>query len=295
MTNFFQTISIIRDHPQPLAFIFLKILGVNIAKRFFVIKRNGYNLSIENNDMSLSLFHKGRNMYRGFEILLEKLLKKGDNFIDVGGSIGFHSIYAKNIVKHGKVIMVEPMPELVKTASINFNLNKLDIKIIPAAISQDSKSVEMADLEGRSHIFNKDFESNSLKNDPTIIGEKKFSNEFENKLIIPSQTLDSITKEFDKISIIKIDTEGAELLTLKSGMNTFDKTTAFIVGLFNPYTTSRFGYEASDVAYLLIDKGFSNTYRVGESENISLMPLDITNEKFDSPDYYLFSKMHISI
>ncbi len=34
-------------------------------------------------------------MYRGFEMLLEKLLKKGDNFIDVGGVLVFHSIYAK--------------------------------------------------------------------------------------------------------------------------------------------------------------------------------------------------------
>lgn len=285
----------IKGHPQPLAFFCLKIFGVKIVKRFFVIKRNGYNLSLENNDMSLSLFHKGRNMYRGFEILLEKLLEKGDNFIDVGGSIGFHSIYAKNIVKHGKVVMIEPMPELVKTASINFNLNKLDIEIIPAAISEDSKTVEMADLEGRFHIFIKNIKNRFFQNDPTIIGDKKFSNEFTSKLEIPSHTLDSITEKFDKISIIKIDTEGAELFTLKSGMNTFDKTNAFIVGLFNPYTTSRFGYEAIDAAHLLINKGFSNTYRISGSKNLSLRPLDITNEQFDSPDYYLFSKMDISI
>ena len=93
----------------------------------------------------------------------------------------------------------------------------------------------------------------------------------------------------------KIDTEGAELFTLKSGMNTFDKTNAFIVGLFNPYTTSRFGYEAIDAAHLLINKGFSNTYRISGSKNLSLRPLDITNKKFDSPDYYLFSKMDIPI
>ena len=290
MRNLLHYLSIFRHYPQPIAFIFLKMFGVAFTKIFFSIKRNGYKLNLENNDISLSLFHKGKNTYRGMEILLEGLLKKGDNFIDIGGSIGFHSIYAKKIVEHGSVIMVEPMPELTEAASRNFNLNNLNIKLVPLAISEDSNTIEMANLEGRSYIHNDELKKNNLGDDPTIISEKEFSNKFKNKLLIGSCTLDSIAEELDQISLIKIDTEGAEFFTIKSGMNTFKKTTSFLVGLFNPYTTSRFGYEACDSANFLIENGFNHAYRISGNSELALTPLDMPTEKFETPDYYLFSK-----
>lgn len=287
-------LAIIRRHPQPIAFIALKFLGATFAKTFFSINRNGYKLNLENNDMSLSLFHKGNDMYRGFEILLETLLKPGDNFIDIGGSIGFHSIYAKRIVKNGSVIMVEPMPELVEVATRNFNLNNLSITLVPLAISEDSNAVEMANLEGRSYIHNDDLKNISHDNDPTIISDKEFSNKFKNKVPIDSCTLDSIAEKLDHISLIKIDTEGAELFTIKSGKNIFKKTDSFLVGLFNPYTTSRFGYEANESANFLIESGFPYAYRINTSCELAFTPLDMPNEKFDTPDYYLFSKKDLA-
>tara|TARA_Y100000590_G_scaffold440039_1_gene564904 strand:- start:393 stop:1286 length:894 start_codon:yes stop_codon:yes gene_type:complete len=293
MSNLFQSLSMLGTHPQPIAFIFLKFFGITFTKYLFSIKRNGYKLNLENNQMSLSLFHKGKNINRGFEILLERLLKKGDNFIDVGGSIGFHSIYAKRIVESGSVVMIEPMPELVETASRNFNLNSLQIELLPMAITDNSSSVEMADLEGRSYIFD-ELKNLNEENTPTIVNNKGFSNEFEDKLTIPSCTLDSICEKFDHISLIKIDTEGAELSTIKSGMRSLYKIDSFVVGLFNPYTTSRFGYEAFDAANLLIENGFHNAYRISDGPKLSLSPLNMQNEKFDSTDYYLFSKLDIA-
>ena len=294
MKNMLQILTTIIRHPQPIAFISLKLFGANLTKIFFSIKRNGYRLNLENNDMSLSLFHKGNDMYRGIEILLETILKKGDNFIDIGGSIGIHSIYAKRIVQNGSVIMVEPMPELVQTATRNFNLNNLKITLVPLAISEDSSAVEMANLEGRSYIHKNDLKNINHDNAPTIIREKEFSNKFKNKLSIDSCTLDSIAEKLDHISLIKIDTEGAELSTIKSGVNTFKKTDSFLVGLFNPYTTSRFGYEANESANFLIERGFHFAYKISSSCHLVLTPLDMQNEKFDTPDYYLFSKMDLA-
>jgi|TARA_B110001450_G_C17549286_1_gene451955 hypothetical protein len=71
-------LAIIRRHPQPIAFIALKFLGATFAKTFFSINRNGYKLNLENNDMSLSLFHKGNDKYRGFKILLDMPNEKFD-------------------------------------------------------------------------------------------------------------------------------------------------------------------------------------------------------------------------
>ena len=294
MKKILHILNTIIQHPQPIAFILLKFFGASFTKIFFSIKRNGYRLNLENNEMSLSLFHQGKDNYRGIEILLESILKKGDNFIDIGGSIGFHSIYAKSIVEHGSVIMVEPMPSLAAAATRNFYLNKLNITIVPQAIHESSNTIEMANLEGRSYIYNNDLKNINHENDPTIIGEKVFTNTFKNKISIDSCTLDSIAKKLDRISLIKIDTEGAELSTIKSGINTFKKTDFFLVGLFDPYTTSRFGYKANKSAYLLIESGFSFAYRISTSYKLVITLLDMPNEKFDTPDYYLFSKIDLA-
>ena len=80
MKSLFQYLSITKNHPQPIAFLFVKLFGVNFSRKFFSIKRNGYKLNLAEDDMSLSLFHKGKNTYKSIEILLEKLLQKGNNF-----------------------------------------------------------------------------------------------------------------------------------------------------------------------------------------------------------------------
>jgi len=280
-------------HPQPIAFIFLNIFGLNLTKNFFSIKRNGYKLSLENNDMSLSQFHKGRNSYRAYEVLFDGLLEKGDNFIDVGGSIGLHSIYAKNIVKHGTVIIIEPMPEMSENAAINFNLNSVSIELISKAVSDNANGVIMPDLEGRSYILDSELRSNIAENSSIIAG-KKYNNKANNTILVNSCTLDAVTEKLDQISLIKIDTEGAELLSLKSGIQCLKKTNSVITGIFDPYSTSRFNYAASDIADFLIENGFHHAYKANGSVQLSLTKLDMPNEKFDSPDMYLFSKMDIS-
>ena len=68
------------------------------------------------------------------------------------------------------------------------------------------------------------------KDKKALQGEKietpKYIN--ENKVPIDSCTLDSIAEKLDHISLIKIDTEGAELFTIKSGKNIFKKTMYFM-------------------------------------------------------------------
>ena len=107
------------------------------------------------------------------------------------------------------------------------------------------------------------------------------------KLKIDACTLDSVTENIDKIRLIKIDTEGAELFAVKSGINTLKKTDALLLGLFNPYTTSRYNYKAIDTANLLVSNGFEIIVRVNE---LGLSSVDLINEKFETTDYYIFIK-----
>jgi FkbM family methyltransferase len=269
--------------------VFIKLFGINFSRRFFSIKRNGYKLILSKDDISMSLLHHGKNSYASIEVLMKRLLKKGDNFIDIGGSIGVHSIYAKLIVENGTVILIEPMPNLVQIALDNFSLNKKDIKLIPGAITNNAKYVEMTDLEARSYINDNDLSDKNLVKSPSIIRGKKFNNHSENIIKVDAFSLDSVTENIDKIRLIKIDTEGAELFAIQSGVNTLKKVDALLVGLFNPYTLKRFGYKAIDTANLILSNGFE-IFRVSD---IGLSPVDLINEKFETTDYYIFIKKEL--
>lgn len=285
----FHYFSIIKNHPQPIVLVFIKLFGINFSRRFFSIKRNGYKLILSKDDISMSLLHHGKNSYASIEVLMKRLLKKGDNFIDIGGSIGVHSIYAKLIVENGTVILIEPMPNLVQIALDNFSLNKKDIKLIPGAITNNAKYVEMTDLEARSYINDNDLSDKNLVKSPSIIRGKKFNNHSENIIKVDAFSLDSVTENIDKIRLIKIDTEGAELFAIQSGVNTLKKVDALLVGLFNPYTLKRFGYKAIDTANLILSNGFE-IFRVSD---IGLSPVDLINEKFETTDYYIFIKKEL--
>ena len=237
----------------------------------------------------MSLFHQGKNSYKSIEILMKRLLQKGDNYIDIGGSNGVHSIYAKLIVENGTVIMVEPIPNLVQIALDNFSLNKIDIKLISGVITNNSKYVEIFDLEARSYIKNDDLSDKNQVKKPSIIRGKEFNNNSENIIKVDAFSLDSVTEHIDKIRLIKIDTEGAELFAIKSGVSTLKKVDALLVGLFNPYTVQRFGYKAIDTANLIISNGFE-IFRVSE---LGFLPVDLINEKFETTDYYIFIKKEL--
>ena len=273
MKKILKIFSTILNHPQPIAFILFKFIGVRLSSKFFYIRRNGYSLHLDNNDMSLSLFHKGKKTYEWMEILLKRSLASEDCFIDIGGSIGIHSIFAKKIVNKGRVIMAEPMPALVDAARRNFELNNVDIELIPKAITIEEGSIEMIDLQGRSFIKNDSSIYAKSANEATIVNGLEFSNEIKDKISIDACSLDFLTAEIHKINLLKIDTEGAEIMTLRSGPETLKKTQTVLVGLFNPYTTSRFNYEAKEAAQYLLDIGFINSFRISDNNGLVLSKL----------------------
>jgi FkbM family methyltransferase len=162
-----------------------------------------------------------KSMYFGtYEVEIVKLMKKflgqGGIFIDIGANIGYLSAIAMGFVgENGEVHSFEPVPEyysrLKKLAIINKNYN-----LITNQFAIDEK-------EGIGQI-----DVTNLQNigwNTMVPG--LMSIETRQKVVeVMTIRMDNYIKEkkLDKISLIKIDTEGYEFRVLKGLSNYFEET-----------------------------------------------------------------------
>jgi FkbM family methyltransferase len=127
-------------------------------------------------------------------------LKEDDVFVDVGAHIGLYSIYAARILKHGKVIAIEPSPENFNFLCQNIRLNYLT-NVIALNIAAWEEDCELPLYIADSSA------SHTLK--PSMSSRRVY--------MVRARKLDNVFRELslNKISFIKIDVGGAEVEVLR--------------------------------------------------------------------------------
>ncbi len=180
-----------------------------------------------------------------YEIYLEnayhsEILKNGMIVVDVGAHKGFYSlIAAEKAGKDGKVIAIEPELKNYKALLRNIKLNNFT-NILPVNLG-------LSDHNG--------FEKLYLRSSST---DHSFFKKSENEdfINVKVKSLDSLLEElgYERIDVLKIDTEGAELLILKGAQRTLEKNPhlkLFIASYHYPE-------EAEEVTQFLLTKHFKS-------------------------------------
>ncbi len=143
---------------------------------------------------------------------LKNNLKKDDIFIDIGANIGSYSLIASNLVgENGKVYAFEPVAGVFDSLLFNIKLNHLNnIVVIKKAILDTTGTINLfiskAENLGMSGIFHHDNENGKIETVETISLDEYISD-----------------SGIERIDMIKIDIEGAELFALKGMKRTIDK------------------------------------------------------------------------
>jgi tRNA A58 N-methylase Trm61 len=87
---------------------------------------------------------------------IQKRLKSGNTFIDIGANLGFISLIASSLVgPSGKVIAFEPVTETYNFCMKNIELNKLNnVQLLKNGLWSEQKTltISVSDGLGYSHI-----------------------------------------------------------------------------------------------------------------------------------------------
>lgn len=136
-------------------------------------------------------------------------IKKDFIVWDVGANVGVFSFAAASLVENGEVIAIEPdvwMVDLMKKSQQHKNNSALNIRILPAAISNVCGVAEfLISSRGRAR--------NALKmsNGRGVIDFPRA------QALVPTITLDKLLDFLPPPNFIKIDVEGAEKMVLEGG------------------------------------------------------------------------------
>jgi len=148
------------------------------------------------NPTEWGLIVTGARQDRGGRDLILSELAPGDVFVDIGANCGAFSLFAARLVgKTGRVIAVEPMPEMIARLRFNVLANRFaNVQIFETAVGAGEGSITLwVDEARRGH--------SSLS-----------ALEGATRTTVPVATLHSIVTQagIDRIDALKIDIEGHE-------------------------------------------------------------------------------------
>lgn len=176
-------------------------------------------------------------------------IQKDDVIIDVGAHVGVFTLRAARRAVNGLVIAVEPHPTNYKFLTENVRFNKLKNVI--------TLNLALSNYEGVANLY----ESKEQSGMHSIILRR--SDKF---VKVSVKTLDKMVEELkiEKVDMIKIDVEGAELDVLKGAEDTLKKNNVHLA-IESAHTPTG----AQGLSKFLQDRGFKVlTFR----DNWSLWP-----------------------
>ena len=210
-------------------------------------------------------------------LLFKKLINKGDTVIEVGGHIGYISLYFSNLVgKEGIVYVFEPGINNLPYLKNNVK-EKHNIVLIEKGVGSSNARMPfyIENLSGQNNSFIKDYKG--------FVQHKK--NSFVKNLSVKEVTVDVVRLDnfiFDnKISpnFIKIDVEGFEFEVIK-GMS-------YILKSIQPIFMIEVLYNRNSIYNVMKNENY-----LMFNDNLKLIK---NPDEFSLNTFFLHSKKHISI
>ncbi|MBU6430874.1 MAG: FkbM family methyltransferase [Patescibacteria group bacterium] len=171
-------------------------------------------------------------------------IKQGMTIIDIGANLGYYAaIAARRAGERGLVIAFEPEPNFFKLLSKNISRNNL----------KNASLFEMAiaDKNGKMELFL----SNENKGNNSLIQ----SENLKTSVRVKSVTLDDFitSRKIEKVDIVKMDIEGAEILAIEGMKKTLIKHKPLLFLEFSPHSIVKLNRNPTDFISILSGMGYS--------------------------------------
>lgn len=161
----------------------------------------------------------GHIRQRTHQALIDPLLwqlPSGGIAIDAGANIGiFTANFSRAVGRSGRVIAIEMMPETASSLRQTIALNDLaNVELVEMALSDQAGKVLDIRMPDASHFG----QASIIRN---LDGGGR-------SIAVATTTLDDVTNGLDRVHVMKMDLEGAELLALRGATRTLQITDAIL-------------------------------------------------------------------
>jgi FkbM family methyltransferase len=171
---------------------------VKEAQPYFDVEIDGIRMRCASHDNPTEwglVFMGARQDHVGRNVIIDPL-RKGDVFVDIGANCGAYTLFAaRNVGPDGRVVAIEPMPEMLARLRFNIGLNDFsNIEVVPTAVGPAA---------GTATLFI-DEKRRGLSSMAKLEGAKPIH--------VPVATLKSVIEsaKLERIDALKIDIEGYE-------------------------------------------------------------------------------------
>ena len=181
--------------------------------------------------------------------LLRNLLGPESVFVDVGANQGEFTVVAARCARRGRVVAVEPAPELRQDLVRNVELNAFDnVTIVPSAL---------ADRPGTLPLYAQDAIVEGFHNEGTA---SLWAGRERGRLVaeVPVETLDALAERLGlaRVDLIKIDVEGAERAVLHGSHETLRRFAPLLLVELSDENFRTCGYSTRDLLADLHQLGY---------------------------------------
>ncbi|MBS0221761.1 MAG: FkbM family methyltransferase [Proteobacteria bacterium] len=195
------------------------------------------------NDMSLSLYVCGSFEPNEFAFL-GHILRSGMTVIDVGANEGLYTLFAaRRVGPSGRVIAVEPSSRERAILDGNLARNRIrNVAVVPNALADKPGTAELK-IAPRQHGGHNTLGQFVYDDDTTVACES-----------VTVETLDTLAErlELQRIDVLKIDVEGAELKLLAGGRSLLSQQRPILLIEANDEALKRQGASAAALVELLL-------------------------------------------
>lgn len=216
--------------------------------------------------------------------LFESFVRRGDVVVDVGANVGYYTLLSSRLVgPAGRVYAVEPSATTRQRLQRHLALNSVaNVTVLPVAAW---------DRDGAAELHFNECEAGSSSLRDLSCGTTSEQVEL--------RCLDDLVRESDvpRISLIKLDIEGAELHALRGLSRLLDANRRLaIIAEVNPEMLEGLGSSADALSAFLREKGFI-ARRIPNSYDVSayiaphsVAPPEALNGSIVSPSYICFTR-----
>ncbi|WP_375585916.1 FkbM family methyltransferase [Cyclobacterium xiamenense] len=202
--------------------------------------------------MGNAIFWRGAHDWAPL-FVLERVLKKGETFIDIGANQGEYTLWGlRKVGPEGKVLAYEPSERIYRQLEENIRLNpRYKNAIVP-------RKLGLSDRPGTLNLYTKSGTNEGVNSMFPSAEHDVFLNEID---------LSTLDEEVEKLGLkrvdcLKIDVEGAELAVLKGGLKTIATFRPKILVEINKESCNAAGYEATELVHFLENQHY-NLFTIG--------------------------------